>query len=177
MHIYIYIYIHTQTTVGRSGGHQRVYDSTALTESEICEESQQPSCNHNRSTILCGQCESRVVSLKPTIHEATFVAGNTATLFFVHAAHEISHATFYKSLGNRWAVYSQATCRIQHAIFHAQHARTMLPCRRRQKLPRVWSALAVLQTTMVRTIRPNAQQKLKHMVAINVGVTGKGGAI
>ena len=37
--------------------------------------------------------------LKLTIHEATFVAGDMATLLFVHmrAAHEISNATFYTS--------------------------------------------------------------------------------
>ena len=50
--------------------------------------------------------------VKPTIHEATFVTGDTATLLFVRAAHEISYGTFYKLLGNRQAVYSQATCRM-----------------------------------------------------------------
>ena len=55
--------------------------------------------------------------LKQTIHEATFVTGDKATLSFVHAAHEISHGTFYKSLGNRRAVQSQATCGMQHSIF------------------------------------------------------------
>ena len=53
-----------------------------------------------------------LVSVKPTIHEATFVAGDKTTLSFVPAVHEISHGTFYKSLGNRRAVYSQATCRM-----------------------------------------------------------------
>ena len=38
-------------------------------------------------------------AVKPTIHEATFVAGDTVTLF-VCAAHEISNATFYKLLEN-----------------------------------------------------------------------------
>ena len=38
--------------------------------------------------------------LKPTIHEATFIAGNTATLLFVHVVHEISNATFYKLFEN-----------------------------------------------------------------------------
>ena len=37
--------------------------------------------------------------LKQTIYEVTFVTGDQAT--FVHAAHEISHVTFYKSLVNR----------------------------------------------------------------------------
>ena len=53
------------------------------------------------------------------IHKATFVAGDTATLLFVHAAHETSHATctFYKLLENRQPVYFQATCSMYHAIF------------------------------------------------------------
>ena len=55
--------------------------------------------------------------LKLTIHEATFVAGDTATLLFVHAAHEISNATFYKLLENRQPVYLRATSRMYHAIF------------------------------------------------------------
>ena len=50
--------------------------------------------------------------IKPTIHEATFVAGEKTTLLFVADGHEISDGTFYKSLGNRRAVYSQATCRM-----------------------------------------------------------------
>ena len=45
-------------------------------------------------------CVATFIRLKPTIHEATFVAGDTATLLFVHAAHEISNATFYKLLEN-----------------------------------------------------------------------------
>ena len=52
-----------------------------------------------------------------TIHETTFVAGDTITLFFVCAAHEISNATFYKLLENRQPVYFQAICRVYHAIF------------------------------------------------------------
>ena len=46
-------------------------------------------------------CRTIFVDLKPTIHEATFVAGDMATLLFVRAAQEILHGTFYKSLGNR----------------------------------------------------------------------------
>ena len=57
------------------------------------------------------------VNVKPTIHEATFVAGDVATLLFVRAAHEISNATFYKLLENRQPVCFQATCRMYHAIF------------------------------------------------------------
>ena len=50
--------------------------------------------------------------------------------------------TFYKLLGNRLPVYLKMTCRMYHAIFHVQHAQTiMLPCCQRQKLPCVWSAL------------------------------------
>ena len=65
-------------------------------------------------------------------------AGDTATLLFVSAAHEITNATFYK---NRQVVYFQATCRMYHVIF---------PCAARMnnnvavllvtKLPHVWSA-------------------------------------
>ena len=52
--------------------------------------------------------------------------------------HGTSHATFYKSLGNGQVAYSQVTCRMYHAIFCAQRARTMkLPCCQRQKLPSV----------------------------------------
>ena len=57
-------------------------------------------------------CNGCGLGFKPTIHEATFVAGDIVTLLFVCAAHEILHGTFYKSLGNRRAVYSQATCRM-----------------------------------------------------------------
>ena len=64
------------------------------------------------------QCSSWVeTKLKPTIHEATFVASNTATLLFVRAAHEILNAMFYKLLENRQPVYFQATCRMYHEIF------------------------------------------------------------
>ena len=55
--------------------------------------------------------------LKPTMHEATFVTGDTATLLFVRAVHEISNAVFYKLLENRQPVYFQATCRMYHAIY------------------------------------------------------------
>ena len=58
-----------------------------------------------------------MLAFKLTIHEATFVAGDTATLLFVHAAHETSNATFYKLLENIKCVYFQATCRMYHAIF------------------------------------------------------------
>ena len=53
-----------------------------------------------------------LMELKLTIHKASFVTGDKAALSFVCAAHEISHDTFYKSFGNRQAVYSQATCRM-----------------------------------------------------------------
>ena len=36
--------------------------------------------------------------IKPIIHEGTFVTHDKAALSSVHAAHEISHATFYKLL-------------------------------------------------------------------------------
>ena len=51
---------------------------------------------------MCGEY-TRKTGLKPTIHEATFVTGDTATLLFVRAAHEISNTTctFYKLLENR----------------------------------------------------------------------------
>ena len=65
----------------------------------------------------CHNFEPSKSMLKPTIHEATFVAGDTAILFFVRAVHEISNATFYKLLENRQPVYFQATCRMYHAIF------------------------------------------------------------
>ena len=55
--------------------------------------------------------------LKPTIHEATFVAGDTATLLFMCAVHGMSNATFYKLLENRQPIYFQATCRMYHLIF------------------------------------------------------------
>ena len=55
--------------------------------------------------------------IKPTIHEATFVGGDTATLLFVRAVHEISNATVYKLLENGQPVYFQVTCRMYHAIF------------------------------------------------------------
>ena len=44
-------------------------------------------------------------------HEATFVSGEKAS---VHTVHEISHATFHKSLANRWTpmLYFQATCKM-----------------------------------------------------------------
>ena len=58
----------------------------------------------------------KVSMLKPTIHETTFVAGDTATLLFVRAAHEISNATFYNLPENRQPVYFQVTCRMYHAI-------------------------------------------------------------
>ena len=51
---------------------------------------------------------------------ATFVAGDTATLLFVCAAHEISNATFYKLLENRQPVYFQATCDISMRSMHEQ---------------------------------------------------------
>ena len=54
---------------------------------------------------------------------------------------EILNATFYKLLENRPLVYFQATCRMYHAIFHAQLAQMiMLPCHQQQKLPCVRSA-------------------------------------
>ena len=80
--------------------------------------------------------------LKPTIHEATFVTGDTATLLFVHAAHEISDATFYKLLENRQPVYFQATCRIYHAIFPcAARTNNNVAVSPATKLPHVWTAL------------------------------------
>ena len=83
----------------------------------------------------------RTVYFKANIHEATFVAGNTATSSSMHAVHGILHAIFYKSLGNRQVAYFRVTCRMYHAIFRAQRAWTMkLPCRQGQKLPCVcWS--------------------------------------
>ena len=57
------------------------------------------------------------ITIKPTIHEATFVASDTATLLFMRAVHEISNATFYKLFENRQPIYFQATCRMYHAIF------------------------------------------------------------
>ena len=50
--------------------------------------------------------------VKLTIYEASFVAGDKATLSFMRAVHEILHGTFYKSLRDRCAIYSQATCRM-----------------------------------------------------------------
>ena len=58
-----------------------------------------------------------MVNLKPTIHEATFVTGDTATLLSVRAAHEISNAALCKLLEDRQPVYFQATCSMYHAIF------------------------------------------------------------
>ena len=49
--------------------------------------------------------------LKPTIHEATFVASDTATLLFVRVVHEILNAKFYKLLENRQPVHFQVACR------------------------------------------------------------------
>ena len=53
-------------------------------------------------------------SLKPTIHEATFVAGNTATLLFVHAAHgnRMVHSTSRLEIDGLSILNSQATCRM-----------------------------------------------------------------
>ena len=60
----------------------------------------------------------KILMFKAAIHEATFFAGDTATLIlFVRAAHEISNATFYKLLENKQPVYFQATSRMYHAIF------------------------------------------------------------
>ena len=71
---------------------------------------------------------------------ATFVTGDTATLF-VCAAHEILNATFYKLLEIDSPSISKRLVECTMRYFHAQHARTiMLPCRRRQNLPRVWLA-------------------------------------
>ena len=70
----------------------------------------------NRVLLLALAC-LQLCNIKPTIHEATFVAGDTATLLFVHAAHEISNATFCKLLENRQPVYFQAICRMYHVIF------------------------------------------------------------
>ena len=54
--------------------------------------------------------------------------------------HEISNATFYKLLENRQPVKRLVECTMQY--FHLQHAQTIvLPCRQRQKLPHVWSAV------------------------------------
>ena len=58
---------------------------------------------------------------------------------------EISHGTFYKSLGNRRLSILKQLVECSIRYFHAQHARTMmLPCRRQQKLPHVWSALVCI---------------------------------
>ena len=70
----------------------------------------------------------QLCNIKPTIHEATFVASDTATLLFVHAAHEIN-ATFYKLFKNRQPVYFQAICRMYHAIFSMCSTREQQCCR------------------------------------------------
>ena len=78
--------------------------------------------------------------VKQTIHEAMFVTGDTAKLFFVHAVPEILNATFYKCLEiDGWSILKQIVeFSIQYMYFHAQHAWTMmLPY---QKLPHVYSA-------------------------------------
>ena len=67
----------------------------------------------NLHIFVCGM----VVLFKLTIHKATFVAGDTAALLFVHAVHELLNATFYKLLENRQPVYFQVTCRMYYAIF------------------------------------------------------------
>ena len=55
-------------------------------------------------------------TFKWTIHEENFVTCNKTTLSFVGAVHEISHVTFYKSLGNR-------------PLMHCKVATTNLTCR------------------------------------------------
>ena len=69
----------------------------------------------------CKSLQLQASRVKPTIHHTlgNFVAGDTATLLFVRAAHEISNATFYKLLENRQPIYMyfQATGRMYHAIF------------------------------------------------------------
>ena len=90
-----------------------------------------------------------LLKLKPTIHEATFVADDTATLLFVRAAHDskfrMLHSTSCLRIDSPSISKRLVECSTD-AIFHAQHARTIC-CRahrRRQKLPRVWSALAYM---------------------------------
>ena len=78
-------------------------------------------------THTCTSC-TIMWNIKPTIHEATFVAGDTYKHYSSWVLRmEISNATFYKLLENRPPVFFQATCRMYYAIFHAQHARTIKP--------------------------------------------------
>ena len=71
--------------------------------------------------------------VKQTIHEATFVSSNKVTKLSGHEKH-VLYILQVAGPGNRPPVYFKVTCRMYHAIFHVQHAQTiMLPCCQRQK--------------------------------------------
>ena len=90
-----------------------------------------------RDYALRSRCKHKLMHIKSDHTRGDFVAGCTATLLFVRVAHEISnaiHSTSCLRIDSPSISKRLVECTMRY--FHAQHARTsMLPCRRRQKLP------------------------------------------
>ena len=87
---------------------------------------------------------------KPTIHRQPLSLATRQHYRLCMLAHDISHGTFYKSLGNRQAVYSQATCRTQHSIFPCATPKNnnvaVLPA---TKVVYVWSVMQLQTSPMI----------------------------